>query len=462
MRFSSGVLWAVLVATGPLSASEPVEPPSLARLALEAHKDAPVSPDLTGSIATSSLVPLQPRPPGTGPCATIFGYLPYWESSANIRWELLTHIACFSVQVNSNGTFNNLRGWPWTSVINTAHQNGVKVILVATNFDSASILTLITTPSYRNAFFVNIRNQMLAGNADGVNIDFEGSGTWRSHINGFMADLTAYLHAEIPGCEVTFAGPAVNWSNAWNLPGLAASCDGIFIMGYAFNGSWSTTTGPEAPLTGGSINITNTVTVQYGAVTQNNPEKLILGVPYYGEHWKTQTSSPRSTVVSYVSSTRFRNTEAESAIHGLLWDSVSQTPWYRWHDGTNWNQVWADNAQSLGLKYELAKQHRLAGVGMWALNYDGTRPELWDELDRQFRTGCPRPADFDHDGDVDMEDFGHFQSCFSGREVMQAHPACAGAHLDLDYDVDEDDLALFMDCFSGPGVRAAAHCTLAR
>ena len=24
-------------------------------------------------------------------------------------------------------------------------------------------------------------------------------------INGFLADLTAYLHAEIPGCEVSFA-----------------------------------------------------------------------------------------------------------------------------------------------------------------------------------------------------------------------------------------------------------------
>ena len=76
-----------------------------------------------------------------------------------------------------------------------------------------------------------------------------------------MADLTAYLHAEIPGCEVTFAGPAVNWSGAWDLPGLAASCDGIFIMGYAFWGSWSSTTGPNAPLIGGSYNITDTCSI---------------------------------------------------------------------------------------------------------------------------------------------------------------------------------------------------------
>jgi len=440
--------------------SPAAEPPSVARLAYEAHAEAPVSPDLIGTAGiTTSFTPLQPRIPGTGPCATIFGYLPYWESAANVRWQLLTHVACFSVGANPNGTISNPHNWPWTAVINTAHANGVKVILVATQFDPNSILTLITTPAYKSAFFANIKAQILAGNADGVNIDFEGSGPWRSHINGFMAELTAYLHAEIPGCEVTFAGPAVNWSNSWDLEGLAASCDGIFIMGYAFSGSGSANSGPQAPLTGGSINITNTVTVQYGAVTQKHPEKLILGVPYYGGHWKTTTANPRSAVVSYVGSTRFRDTYEESMLYGRLWDSVSQTPWYRWHDGTDWHQVWADDAESLGLKYDLARQHRLAGVGIWALNYDGARPELWDELDRQFRTGCPRPADLDHDGDVDMEDYGLFQRCLSGRNVVQASPACAGTHLDLDTDVDENDLALFLQCFTGPGQKAAPGCT---
>lgn len=461
------LLTLLLCATGPVAvrAAEPadaVEPPSFARQAYEANAGLPVSPDLIGDNITTAVIPLQPRAAGTGPCATIFGYLPYWESSANIRWDLMTHLACFSVEVKSNGTLGNLRGWPWTSVINTAHQNGVKVVLVATLFDSASILTLITTPSYKNAFFSNIKAQMLAGGADGLNIDFEGSGTWRSHINGFMAELTAYLHAEIPGCEVTFAGPAVNWGSAWNLAGLADSCDGIFIMGYSFYGSWSTTSGPEAPLTGGSINITNTVTVQYAAVTQNHPEKLILGVPYYGEHWITETSSARSKVISYVGSTRFRNTQGESEVYGLLWDDASQTPWYRWHDGTNWHQVWADNAQSLGLKYALARQHGLQGVGMWAVNYDGTRGELWDELDRQFRISCLRPADIDHDGDVDMEDFSLVQRCLGLPGVVQDAPECAGARLDNDQDVDEEDLALFVACMTGPDVPAGPTCTTVR
>ncbi len=452
------MLLALLQAVSGVSLAEPIEPAGPHQQAAEAHAGWPVAADHLNAI-TTAIVPLQPRAAGTGPCATIFGYLPYWESAANLRYDLLTHLACFSVEAKGDGTLGNLHGWPWTSTINAAHTAGVKIILVTTLFDATSIDTLISTPSYKNAFFSNIRASMLAGSADGLNIDFEGNGAWRSRINAFMAELTAYIHAQIPGSEVTFAGPAVNWSNGWDLAGLAASCDGIFIMGYAFYGSWSTSSGPEAPLTGGSYNITNTVTVQYAQVTQNHPEKLILGLPYYGEHWTTQSSAARSSVISYVGSTRFRDTQTQSQTYGLLWDAASQTPWYRWQVGTTWHQVWADNAESLGLKYGLARQHGLQGVGMWALNYDGTRPELWDELNRQFRLPCLPYPDFNRDGDVDAEDFGHLQRCLTGIGIPQAEPACADARLDDDLDVDEFDYAIFAECLTAPGVHAATGCT---
>ncbi len=326
--------------------------------------------------------PLQTRTGGPG--ATVFGYLPYWEKTAALRYDLLTHVACFSVGANADGSISNSHGWPWTSVISAAHQNGVKVILVVTQFDPDTALALITHAAAKSHFFVNLKALMLAGQSDGVNIDFEGSGTYRSHINGFMADLTTYLHAEVPGSEVTFAGPAVNWGGGWDLAGLANSCDGIFIMGYDFYGSWSTTSGPCAPLTGGSYNITNTVYTQYKEVTQNNPQKLILGVPYFGKHWTTATSDPRSAVTAYIGSAFYSSAQAQAETYGLLWDAASQTPWYRYHDGADWHQVWFDNADSIRLKFQLAKNAGLQGVGIWALGYDAGRTELWNVIRDEF------------------------------------------------------------------------------
>ncbi|RMD97372.1 MAG: hypothetical protein D6814_09625, partial [Calditrichaeota bacterium] len=377
----------LLLFLAPLAYSQQIR--SIHQMELEMHRNTPTTAELLGTPG-QKLLPLQKKlAKAQKLSATVFGYLPYWSSSSYLHYDLLTHIAAFSVEVNPDGTLGNDHGWPWTALINQAHSKGVKVILVATLFDGTKINTLITNASYKQRFFQNIKNKMLEGKADGVNIDFEGSNStrWRSSINAFMSDLTDFLHTEVPGSEVSFAGPAVNWGGSWDLAGLAASCDYIFIMGYDFNGSWSTNSGPNAPLTGGSINITNTVNNQYGFVTRNSPQKLILGVPYYGLHWQTFSDQPRDLVINWVGAKLFSSAQPGALAYGTQWDEESQTPWYTWNDGSNWNQVWFDNDSSLGLKYNLARIKDLKGVGMWALGYDGNRQELWNVLDQYFGSG---------------------------------------------------------------------------
>ncbi|HHL73633.1 MAG TPA: T9SS type A sorting domain-containing protein [Bacteroidetes bacterium] len=363
---------------------------SIHRAELERHRDTPTTAALIGD-RSQPIVPLSALAKSAAEKRTVFGYLPYWINQNDyqyLRYENLTHIAVFAVEVNPDGSLGNDHGWPWVNLINTAHANGVKVVLTATLFNSDDILTLISSRSNRDRFFSNIKNKILEGQADGVNIDFEGGGSngWPGQINDFMAELTDYLHREIPGSEVSFAAPPVNWGNRFDLSGLAASCDYLFIMGYAFSGSWSTVSGANAPLTGGSKNITTTVTEDYAAVTRNMPEKLILGVPYYGHHWKTATAAAYSTVTASIGPVFFFSAQPESETYGKRWDTVSQTPWYAYNDGSSWNQVWFDDDSSLGLKYDLALAHDYRGVGMWALGYDAGRQELWELLQRKIGT----------------------------------------------------------------------------
>jgi hypothetical protein len=58
-------------------------------------------------------------------------------------------------------------------------------------------------------------------------------------------------------------------------------------------------------------------------------------------------------------------------------------------------------------------------------------------------------GDFDHDGDVDQEDFGHLQGCASGNGVSFP-PGCDDADTDADGDVDAVDFSAFADCRGGP------------
>lgn len=75
---------------------------------------------------------------------------------------------------------------------------------------------------------------------------------------------------------------------------------------------------------------------------------------------------------------------------------------------------------------------------------------------------CNNPiADLDGDDDVDMDDFGAIQACFTGKDdpanaynLFQCH--CADR--DGDWDVDDVDMGVFLQCISGPEIPAGGTC----
>ncbi|RJQ59339.1 MAG: T9SS C-terminal target domain-containing protein [Stygiobacter sp.] len=46
--------------------------------------------------------------------------------------------------------------------------------------------------------------------------------------------------------------------------------------------------------------------------------------------------------------------------------------------------MWYDNDTSLALKYDLAINKKLGGVGIWALGYDDGRTELWKVIEEKL------------------------------------------------------------------------------
>jgi spore germination protein YaaH len=330
----------------------------------------------------------------------VFGYLPDWEylngNQQYLRYDLLTHLACFDFAVDANGNLSNPAGWPWTDVINDSHDNGVKVILTVTKFGGSSsanaeIHELLTDSNKYQNFFSQVVLKLKAYQLDGVNIDFE---TYASEDEGqptvdFMRRLSEFVKAELPEAEISFATPVINWGGDWDLPELVDVIDYAFIMGYAFWGSWSSTTGPNSPLEGTNRNLLRSLNEEYAQIISTNPEKLILGIPYYGHHWTTNSQVAYTNQINdFVGSTRFRSAEPVAQTYGRQWDNLSKTPWVKWDSG-EWNQLWFDDDSSLALKYDLAIEKNLMGVGMWALGYDGERPELWNLIDMKFGSGLP-------------------------------------------------------------------------
>jgi polysaccharide biosynthesis protein PslG len=74
-----------------------------------------------------------------------------------------------------------------------------------------------------------------------------------------------------------------------------------------------------------------------------------------------------------------------------------------------------------------------------------------------FRT-LPPPGDADGDGDVDQEDFGRFQACYTGRDASGLSLECLFADMDRDGLADQRDFLIFWACMSGPGFPADPAC----
>ena len=359
------------------------EHPSIHKIQLEYYNKNYI--ELPRQDTRESIINKQNR--SSGPNREVFGYHPYWMGTAwqNYNYNLISTIAFFSAEATAQGNLSNLHGWPVTGLINLAHTNGVNVVLCVTLFDNEDLITLLSNPSYRENLINNLLTQVQAGNADGVNIDFESfPSSQKQNMVQFITDLTNTFHTEIPGSQVTLATPAVDWNNGWDYNALATISDGLFIMGYNYYYGGSSSTGPVAPLYSNGISVSWTIN-DYLDKTNNQYDKLILGCPYYGFEWSASSASSGASTLDYGSAKFYSEMEGNALSYGKLWHESSQTPWYRYQN-PNWYQGWYDDSLSLSLKYDFAIENDLLGVGVWAMGYDGNNPELWDLLSSKFIT----------------------------------------------------------------------------
>jgi spore germination protein YaaH/flagellar hook assembly protein FlgD len=354
----------------------------------------------------------------------VFGWLPYWEltdSSTRLDWETLSTVAYFGVGAAANGDLQRRNadgsatvGWSgWTSskmtsVIDSAHANGTRVVLTVQSFawSSSGVVrqeALLGSPGAR----ANLARQIAAAvrdrGADGVNLDFEPIvSTYADEFTALVRSIRTELDKVHTGYQLTF--DTTGWIGNYPLEAATArgGADAVVIMGYDYRTASTRLVGSVAPIGGPTYDVTDTVK---DFLSRLPASKVILGVPYYGRAWSTSTDQLHSTNVSGTkngaSVTVVYGTARQYTVdHGRRWDPVDGVAWtaYRRQNCTAaygcvnpWRQLYYDDAQALGLKYDLINRYNLRGAGIWALGYDGTRPELYAVLKAKFITDTIPP-----------------------------------------------------------------------
>lgn len=317
----------------------------------------------------------------------VLGWHPYWSSATGYQYYdyyTLSHIAYFSYEVDTaTGGYTTIHEWNTTPLISYAHQQGTKVLLTVTNF-GASRNTELLTDTVKQIFLINTLISLLKSrNGDGVNFDLESvSSTQRTNLVNFISRAASMIKSAVPEAEISMATPAVDWSNSWNLWALSRLCDYLIVMGYDYYWSGSSTAGPVAPLTGEPYNVTKTLDTYLNAGVA--PDKLMLGVPWYGYDWPVVSSAKKAAATGKATARVYTAADQLADKYGKVFDQTSGVPWLSYNSSSQWRQLWYDDAQSLGLKYNIVNSKKLGGIGIWALGYEGGRSEIWGKIYTSF------------------------------------------------------------------------------
>ncbi|MCF6242067.1 MAG: glycosyl hydrolase family 18 protein, partial [Bacteroidales bacterium] len=213
-----------------------------------------------------------------------------------------------------------------------------------------------------------------------------------SQLTAFVQNFCTQFHNAFPDGQVSIDLPAVNWGDKFDVANMVNYIDLFLIMGYDYHWSGSEEAGPVAPKNNGQIWVAYDVTrsINYYLDKGIPAEKLALAVPYYGRDWSTNSSSVPSSTTGSSASKTYKAVREEMSNFEHHWDMNASVPYITYQDAGKWHQCWYDDEFSLADKYDLVKMKKLAGIGIWALGYDGSYPNLWEMLAEKFRTGVAK------------------------------------------------------------------------
>ena len=383
----------------------------------------PESQVLSAAIGGTNPYPLSPKP------YEIIGFLPYWllNQADHIQYNTLTQIAYFGIEFDQNGQLktrepdgsqelglHRLHNSETLNNILQQNQNPyLQNTLVVKILNNPGIEAAIS-PANRDRVISEILTFAKDYNFQNINIDFEYIRTpppeIKTHFTQFIKELRQQLTVRCQKsdvkCSLTidiYADAALKQSDRlWQLADLAPYIDQFIVMGYDFHRTTSPQSGPVAPLRGAPQLWEDDLITTLRALTQLvPPQKIILGLPFYGYEWDTYTDQPASATIKGTGrlATYTRVQELLKECHSTLelipysllpitctlgFDEHALSPFLIYQDGEYPNQIWYEDQNSLKYKLQLIKQAGLAGLAIWALGYESPHPELWQTITEEL------------------------------------------------------------------------------
>ncbi|GGJ32534.1 glycosyl hydrolase family 18 protein [Deinococcus roseus] len=329
-----------------------------------------------------------PDPSGQWVLGYYVGYLKDKYPLDRVKWDAMTHIVVGRAVPRADGTvgtdfdIDSYNGPIWAkSVVQKAHSNGKKAILMLGGAGEYWGFVSAASDANRATFVNNLLKVVQDYGFDGIDLDWEPVQT---QDEPKLKALAQELKAKKPGLLLTLP---VGWANA-NFPAdearpyygqIAPLFDRINIMSYSMAGVWGGwKSWHSSALFGHTPNTPSSIETSVKAyLTAGVPaSKLGLGIGFYGTCWQgvtapLQTSSTMKVVAddNVMSFTNIMSDYYSSSAY--VWDDSAKAPYLTSTTGLGsqkCNFISYEDARSIGLKGQYAKQKGLGGAIIWNIN----------------------------------------------------------------------------------------------
>ena len=279
--------------------------------------------------------------------------------------------------------------WPNKQLLCKAHANGVRVVvgIGGSHLLPGAVEAMLLNASARARAVSELARLVSSTGADGIAVDIESLDS--AALGAAHTDFVEKLSTKVPSLFVAVGCNSVFYDSknvAYDTRALAATSDGLFMMCYDMNHLRLHQAMANSPLNEVTAGVK--AALSYGVPAN----KLIVGAPWSGFNYthpcntssrggpcffEAQSFQAAHVAMSWVDIQARLN---DSAIT-RYWDSGSSSPFLERRTGQSRTQLYYDDPESLALKYALAKQHDLLGVGIWQADDAGWHsPEMWQTI----------------------------------------------------------------------------------
>lgn len=288
--------------------------------------------------------------------------------------------AFFSMDGDADGSIFDNAKTAGKEYVAWAKQNGYKVWPMLSN----SSLKISETSEILNDFekrmkvIDSIINLVQIYDLDGINLDFENMNSSDKDVySRLVIELAPRLKdlGKVLSVDVTAPDGSETWSLCFDRHVIGDVADYIIFMAYDQNGA----TSPKEGTTAGYNWVETNLNKFVGTQEEIDPDKIILGIPFYTRLWEETGEKPSSKTVNIKDVDKVLPDGVEKT-----WNDELKQYYVEYQEKGKTYKMWIEDERSIKEKLGLVKKYNLAGAAFWEKDRE---PEgIWQMIDEELNS----------------------------------------------------------------------------